>query len=276
MKTTQDLLKMKKNNEKITMLTAYDYPSARQVEKANIDTILVGDSLGMTVLGYESTVQVTIDDMIHHARAVRRGAPNTFVVVDMPIGSVGIDMNHDLKNAMKLYQSTRANAIKAEGAYLTDFVTRCTQIGIPVVAHLGLTPQSVGVMGYSVQAKTKEAALQLIEDCKAMEASGAIMIVLEVIPGDLAKVISETVSIPVIGIGAGVGTDGQVLVYHDILQYEQDHRAKFVKVYGDFSKGVEAIAQFNDEVKSGVFPSSEYTYKAKIIEEIKSAIQKDC
>lgn len=268
LRTTQDLYKMKQNGEKITMLTAYDYPSARQVEKAGIDTILVGDSLGMTVLGYETTVQVTLDDMIHHGRAVRRGAPNTFVIVDMPIGSVGISVEQDLNNALTLYQTTNANAIKAEGAHLSEFVARCTQIGIPVVAHLGLTPQSVGVMGYSVQAKTKDAAAQLIEDCKAMEAAGAIMIVLEVIPSDLAKTISQTLNIPIIGIGAGNGTDGQVLVYHDILQYEQDHRAKFVKVYGDFSTGVDAIKQFNEEVKSGVFPSEEYTYKAKIMDKL--------
>ncbi|ATD30477.1 3-methyl-2-oxobutanoate hydroxymethyltransferase [Macrococcoides bohemicum] len=268
MRTTQDLYKMKQNGEKITMLTAYDYPSARQVEKAGIDTILVGDSLGMTVLGYDTTVQVTLDDMIHHGRAVRRGAPNTFVIVDMPIGSVGISMEQDLNNALTLYQTTNANAIKAEGAHLTDFVARCKQIGIPVVAHLGLTPQSVGVMGYSVQAKTKDAATQLIEDCKAMEAAGAIMIVLEVIPSDLAETISQSVNIPIIGIGAGNGTDGQVLVYHDVLQYEQEHRAKFVKVYGDFSRGVDAIQQFNEEVKSGVFPSEEYTYKAKIMDEL--------
>ena len=152
------------------MVTAYDFPSAKQAQQADIDMILVGDSLGMTVLGYESTVQVTIDDMIHHGKAVRRGASDTFVVVDMPIGAVGISDELDLKNALTLYQQTEANAIKAEGAHLTAFIRKATQIGIPVVAHLGLTPQSVGVMGYKLQGSTKEAALQLIEDAHHVEA----------------------------------------------------------------------------------------------------------
>lgn len=268
MRTTQELLKMKQQNEKITMMTAYDYPSAKQVEAAGIDTILVGDSLGMTVLGYESTVQVTLDDMIHHAKAARRGAPNTFIVADMPIGSVGISDQQDLNYALRLYQESGANAIKVEGAHLASFIQKCKQIGIPVVSHLGLTPQSVGIMGYSVQAKTKEAAEQLIEDCLTMEAAGAIMIVLEVIPSDLAEAISKKVSIPVIGIGAGNKTDGQVLVYHDVLQYGQEHRAKFVKVYGDFSVGVEALRTFNEEVKSGAFPTEAHTYKAKVMGEL--------
>ncbi|QTQ09211.1 3-methyl-2-oxobutanoate hydroxymethyltransferase [Macrococcoides canis] len=268
MRTTQDLLKMKQLGEKITMMTAYDYPSAKQVEAAQIDTILVGDSLGMTVLGYESTVQVTLSDMIHHARAARRGAPNTFIVADMPIGSVGISETQDLNNALRLYQESGANAIKAEGAHLGGFIKRCKQIGIPVVSHLGLTPQSVGIMGYSVQAKTKDEAKQLIQDCMDMEAAGAIMIVLEVIPSDLAEAISKKVNIPVIGIGAGSGTDGQVLVYHDVLQYGQEHRAKFVKVFGDFTTGVDALRRFNEEVKTGQFPSEAYTYKAKVMEDV--------
>lgn len=268
MKRLKDLMTMKEEKEKITMVTAYDYPSAKQAEEAGLDTILVGDSLGMTVLGYESTVQVTLADMIHHARAVRRGAPNTFMVVDIPFGEVGVSESYDIQQAVKLYRETDANAIKAEGAHLTDFIKNVTHMGIPVVSHLGLTPQSVGVTGYKLQAGTREAAQQLIKDAQAVERAGAIMLVLEAIPSDLAKVISETVTIPVIGIGAGRHTDGQVLVYHDILQYGTDHKPKFVKPYADFSIGVPALTQYREEVKSQAFPSDEHTYKKQIMSEV--------
>lgn len=268
MKQLSNLFDMKKNNEKITMVTAYDYPSAKQAEAAEIDTILVGDSLGMTVLGYDSTVQVTLNDMIHHGKAVRRGAPNTFVVVDLPIGTVGISDEKDLDNALHLYQETKANAVKAEGAHLISFITKAAAMGIPVVSHLGLTPQSVGIMGYKMQGSTKEAAKQLISDAEAVQEAGAVMLVLEAVPSDLAALISERLDIPVIGIGAGKGTDGQVLVYHDMLNYGQEHRAKFVKQYGDFSNGVEALHQYHKEVREGVFPSEAYTYKKQILEEL--------
>ena len=161
MKTLSQLIKMKDEQTKISMVTAYDFPSAKQAEQARIDMILVGDSLGMTVLGYESTVQVTVEDMIHHGKAVRRGAPNTFVVVDMPIGTVGVCDEDDLKYALRLYQATQANALKVEGAHLVSFIQKATRMGIPIVSHLGLTPQSVGVMGYKLQGGTKEAAIQL-------------------------------------------------------------------------------------------------------------------
>lgn len=268
MKTIAQLVEMKEQSNKISMVTAYDFPSAKQAQQADIDMILVGDSLGMTVLGYESTVQVTIEDMIHHGKAVRRGAPDTFVVVDMPIGAVGISDELDLKNALTLYQQTEANAIKVEGAHLTSFIRKATQIGIPVVAHLGLTPQSVGVMGYKLQGSTKEAALQLIKDAHHVEEAGAIALVLEAIPSDLAQEISQQLSIPVIGIGAGKDTDGQVLVYHDMLNYGVDRHAKFVKQYSDFSIGINGLKQYNEEVKSGAFPSEAHTYKKKIMSEV--------
>lgn len=268
LKTLRQLVDMKQNHEKISMVTAYDYPSAKQAEQAAIDMILVGDSLGMTVLGYESTVQVTLDDMIHHGKAVRRGAPDTFVVVDMPIGTVGVNDTQDVQYALRLYQETTANAIKAEGAHLTSFITRATAIGIPVVAHLGLTPQSVGVMGYQLQGSTKEAAEQLITDAERVEAAGAVALVLEAIPSDLAAVISQKLTIPVIGIGAGKDTDGQVLVYHDMLNYGVERHAKFVKQYGDFTIGVTALKQYNEEVKANTFPSEEYTYKKKVMNEV--------
>ena len=267
MKTLSQLQQMKQDKEKITMVTAYDYPSAKQVEAAEIDMILVGDSLGMTVLGYESTVDVTLEDMLHHSRAVRRGAPNTFVVVDMPFGSVGIDATIDIRHAIRLYQQSHGNALKVEGAHLTPLIQQATQIGIPIVAHLGLTPQSVGILGYKMQGATKAAAAQLIEEAKAVEQAGAVALVLEAIPSDLAKVISEQLSIPVIGIGAGKDTDGQVLVYHDMLSYGVERYAKFVKQYGDFTIGIEALKTYHQEVKAGVFPSEAYMYQKQIMGE---------
>lgn len=261
-------MKMKDEQTKISMVTAYDFPSAKQAQQADIDMILVGDSLGMTVLGYESTVQVTVEDMIHHGKAVRRGATDTFVVVDMPIGTVGISDENDLKNALRLYQETQANALKVEGAHLISFIQKATRMGIPIVSHLGLTPQSVGVMGYQLQGGTKDAAIQLIEDAKAVEEAGAVILVLEAIPSDLAQVISEQLSIPVIGIGAGKDTDGQVLVYHDMLNYGVDRQAKFVKQFADFSVGIEGLKQYDREIKAGLFPSDSTTYKKKIMSEV--------
>ncbi|WP_262604117.1 MULTISPECIES: 3-methyl-2-oxobutanoate hydroxymethyltransferase [unclassified Staphylococcus] len=268
MKSLRDLHQMKAASKKISMVTAYDYPSAKQVEAAAIDMILVGDSLGMTVLGYESTVDVTLDDMLHHAKAVRRGAPDTYVVVDMPFGSVGIDLPIDLQNATKLYQQSGANAVKVEGGHLTSFIEQATYMGVPVVSHLGLTPQSVGVMGYRMQGATKAAAEKLIADAKAVEQAGAVVLVLEAVPSDLAAHISEQLDIPVIGIGAGNGTDGQVLVYHDMLAYGVERTAKFVKQYGDFSTGIEALKQYDVEVKNSTFPSEEYTYQKQIMDEV--------
>lgn len=244
MKTIKQLLTMKEQREKISMITAYDYPSAKQAEQAKIDTILVGDSLGMVVLGYDSTVEVTMEDMIHHAKAVRRGAPESYVIVDVPFGAVGIDQTTDMKHAIQLYKETKANAVKIEGVHL-ELIKGCTQIGVPVVSHLGLTPQSVGITGYKLQAGSREEAEQLIEDAKNVEQAGAVMLVLEAIPSDLAAVISAQLTIPVIGIGAGKETDGQVLVYHDLLNYGSEHIAKFVKQYGDFSNGVEALKTYN-------------------------------
>ncbi|TDM15344.1 3-methyl-2-oxobutanoate hydroxymethyltransferase [Macrococcus bovicus] len=265
MKKLKELMTMKQESIKISMMTAYDYPSARQVEEAGIDIILVGDSLGMTVLGYDSTVYVTLDDMIHHAKAARRGAPDTYMVVDMPFGSVGISDEQDMKCAITLYSETKAEAIKIEGAHL-ELIEKCRLIGIPVVSHLGLTPQSVGITGYSVHGKSKEAAEQLIQDALAVERAGAVMLVLEAIPSDLAAHIAERLKIPVIGIGAGVETDGQVLVYHDVLQYGTERKPKFVKIYGDFRPGIEALKTYHEEVRAERFPSEEYIYKVQIME----------
>lgn len=266
MKTTATFRKMKEQGDKIAMVTAYDYPSAKLAEEAGVDVMLVGDSLGMVVLGYDSTVHVTVEDMIHHGKAARRGAPDTFLVVDMPFGSFQGSDDRVLANALRIFQETGANALKLEGADEVEHITRLlTRTGIPVVGHLGLLPQVSGVLGgYKVQGKTADAAQKLIEDAKASEAAGAAMIVLECIPYQLAKKVTEAVSVPVIGIGAGAETDGQVLVYHDLLKYGSHHLPKFVRSYAEagaeMKQGLEAYVT---EVKSGAFPAEEHRFTMK-------------
>lgn len=265
MKTTSDFLKMKANGEKIVMLTAYDYPSAKMAEEAGVDMILVGDSLGMVVLGYDSTVPVTVEDMIHHSKAVRRGAKKTFIVVDMPFGSYHGDLNETLKTAVRMMQETGADALKVEGADDTlQVIKKLTDAGIPVVSHLGLTPQSVGVLGgYKVQGKTAEQAAKLIEDAKKCEEAGACMVVLECIPYQLTEIISSRLIVPTIGIGAG-HADGQVLVFHDMLKYGNHHIPKFVKSFAqvgeEMKKGIEEYVQ---SVKNLTFPSDEHRFTMK-------------
>ena len=265
-KTKLDFLRMKQNNEPIVMLTAYDYPSAKYAEEAGVDMILVGDSLGMVVLGYDSTIPVTVDDMIHHTKAVKRGAPNTFVVTDMPFMSCHLSLDETLKNAARLMQEGGADAVKVEGADdIVEKIAAMTKAGIPVVAHLGLTPQSVGVLGgYKVQGKSLEAAQQLLEDAKKCEEAGALAIVFECVPHQVGTLVTEALSVPTIGIGAGVDTDGQVLVYHDILSYGVDRVAKFVKVYGNANELMnQAISQYVSEVKTGEFPAQHHTFTMK-------------
>ena len=266
MKNTASLLKMKKEGEKIAMLTAYDYPSAKLAEEAGVDVILVGDSLGMVVLGYDSTVKVTIEDMIHHGKAARRGARGTFLVVDMPFGSFHGDLHQSLQNAIRIFQETGAEALKLEGAdEVVDVMRLMTRTGIPVVAHLGLLPQTAGVLGgFKVQGKTAHAAQKLIEDAKACEASGACMLVLECIPYQLAREVTAAVSIPVIGIGAGADTDGQVLVYHDTLKYGSHHLPKFVRSYAETGEMMKnGLSAYVEEVKAGVFPAEEHRFTMK-------------
>lgn len=280
MKTIHDWKKMKESNEKITMVTAYDYPSAKLAEQAGIDTILVGDSLGMVVLGYDSTIEVTVDDMIHHAKAVRRGAPNTFVIVDMPFMSYHLSIEQSMVHAQKIMQKTRAEALKIEG--VTDdsllLIEKLAAAGVPVVGHIGLTPQLVHVLGgFKVQGRDKDTALKLIKDAKALEESGAIAIVLECVPDSLAEYITESVSIPTIGIGAGEKVDGQVLVYHDLLKYGSDLAPSFVKTYAEVEAvAVQGLRQYHQEVKQGQFPTSDYSFQMKeeIMEEIKQEEQK--
>lgn len=263
MKRPVDFFAMKENGEKITMITAYDYPSAKNVEQAEADMILVGDSLGMVVLGYDSTVPVTMDDMIHHTKAVKRGAPDTFVVTDMPFMTYHGSVDETIQNARKIIQESGAHAVKLEGAgEVVNKIARLTEAGAPVVAHLGLTPQSVGLTGsYKVRAKSAQEAQELMDNALAVEAAGAIALVLEAIPRQLAEKVSKALSIPTIGIGAGVETDGQVLVYHDIIGYGISRRAKFVKAYADMDERIEpALASYVKEVKAATFPEVKHSF----------------
>ncbi|WP_203361917.1 3-methyl-2-oxobutanoate hydroxymethyltransferase [Bacillus sp. REN10] len=266
MKQTSHFLSMKANGEKIVMVTAYDYPSAKYAEQAEVDVILVGDSLGMVVLGYESTVPVTLEDMVHHTKAVKRGAKNTFIVTDLPFMTYHISKEETMKAAQKLLQEAGAHAVKLEGGgEVIETIRALTQAGVPTVAHLGLTPQSVGVLGgYKVQGKTASAAAKLLEEAKQAEEAGACMLVLECIPHQLAAEVSRALTIPVIGIGAGVDTDGQVLVYHDLIQYGVERTPKFVKTYGDVGEVISsAVHCYVREVKAGQFPSEEHAFSMK-------------
>ena len=257
---------MKSKEDKITMMTAYDYPTAKFAEEAGVDMILVGDSVGMVVLGYDSTVLVTMEDMIHHGKAARRGATNTFLVVDMPFGTYHGNIDQSLANAVQLMQKTGAQAVKIEGADdVIPVIERLTFAGIPVVAHLGLLPQSAGVLGgYKVQGKTAEAAQKLIEDAKKCEQAGACAVVLECIPYQLTAEISSNLTIPTIGIGAGSTADGQVLVFHDLVKYGSHHIPKFVKEYVNVGEPIlQGIRQYVEEVKSGIFPSLEHSFTMK-------------
>lgn len=263
MKTTASFLKMKNEGEKIAMLTAYDYPTAKFAEQAGVDVILVGDSLGMVVLGYPSTTAVTLQDMIHHGKAVRRGAKDTFIIVDMPFGSYHGSFDRILQEAVRVYQETDANALKLEGAgEVVSVIQLLTDAGIPIVAHLGLLPQHAGVLGgYKVQGKTAAAAEQLISDAKSVEQAGACMVVLECVPYQLAQKVSEALTIPVIGIGAGAETDGQVLVFHDTVQYGSHHIPKFVKRFSDAGKTIQqGLEVYVNDVKKGVFPAEEHRF----------------
>jgi 3-methyl-2-oxobutanoate hydroxymethyltransferase len=266
LKTKTDFLKMKEQGEPITMLTAYDYPSAKLAEEAEVDMILVGDSLGMVVLGYDSTVPVTVEDMIHHTKAVRRGAKETFIVTDMPFMSYHVSPQDTMVNARRIVQESGAHALKVEGAgEVVSTIHYLTNAGIPVVAHLGLTPQSVGVLGgYKVQGKDAESAKKLIEDAKRCEEAGAIALVLECVPMQLAELISKQLTIPTIGIGAGKKVDGQVLVYHDLISYGVNRVPKFVKQYTSVQEEiVRGISQYVTEVKTGQFPEEKHSFTMK-------------
>ena len=261
--TVSTFAEAKRKGKRIAMLTAYDYSTARLEDEAGIHAILVGDSLGNVVLGYEDTLSVTMEDMIHHGRAVARGAKNALVVVDMPFMSYQTSVYDAVVNAGRLMKEGRAQAVKLEGgAEVAAQVKAIVEAGIPVMGHLGLTPQSINAFGgFKVQGKTEAAARKLIEDAKALEAAGAFSVVLECVPAKLAAKVTEAVSIPTIGIGAGAGCDGQVLVYQDMLGMFSDFTPKFVKRYANVGEAMrDAFATYVDEVGAGTFPAEEHTY----------------
>ena len=262
--TVATFKKMKNEGTKISMLTAYDYSTAKLVDEAGINSILVGDSLGMVMLGYEDTLSVTMEDMIHHTAAVARGAKNALVVGDMPFMSYEVSVEQAVINAGRLMKEGRANAVKLEGGVrVAEQIKAITKAGIPVCAHIGLTPQSVNAFGgFKVQGKTAEAAQQMVEDALAVQEAGAFAVVLECVPAKLAAIISEKLDIPTIGIGAGAGCDGQVLVYQDMLALFSDFKPKFVKHFGNIGPQMTAAFKaYDEEVKAGTFPSEEHTCK---------------
>ena len=249
---------MKQRGEKIAMLTAYDYMTAKIVDETGVPLILVGDSLGMVILGYDSTIPVTMDDMIHHTKAVVRGSKNALVIGDMPFMSYHISSEQALSNAARFIQEGGAQAVKVEGGVNTaDKIKRIVDCGIPVMSHIGLTPQSVNQLGgYKIQGKDAETAKKLLEDAKAVEKAGAFAVVLETVPAALSAFISQSISIPTIGIGAGAGCDGQVQVVSDILGLFTDFVPKHAKQYAKIAETMsEAVSQYCEEVKSGTFPT---------------------
>lgn len=262
--TTVTLKEAKNKNQKITMLTAYDYSTAKLMDQAGVNAILVGDSLGMVILGYTDTISVTMEDMIHHSKAVANGCENSLVVTDMPFMSYQTSVYDAVVNAGQLMKEGRAGAIKLEGGKeIIPQVEAIVKASIPVMGHLGLTPQSVNTFGgYKVQGKSEETAKKLIDDAIALEQAGAFAIVLECVPESLAKLITDKISIPTIGIGAGAGCDGQVLVYQDMLGMFSDFTPKFVKKFGNVGEEMrEAFVKYIKEVNEGTFPAKEHCFK---------------
>lgn len=262
--TTTSIMQMKNSGHKISMLTAYDYTTARLLDEAGVNTILVGDSLGNVILGYEDTISVTVEDMIHHSAAVARGAKNALVVTDLPFMSYQTSVYDAVVNAGRLMKEGRAGAVKLEGGKeVCPQIKAIVSAGIPVVAHLGLTPQSINTFGgFKVQGKTEAAAKQLIEDAKAVEEAGAFLLVLECVPAKLAKLVTESINIPTIGIGAGAGCDGQVLVIYDMLGMFSDFKPKFVKHFANAGDMIrEAVKTYIAEIDDGTFPAEEHCYK---------------
>ncbi|MRS12801.1 MAG: 3-methyl-2-oxobutanoate hydroxymethyltransferase [Actinobacteria bacterium] len=259
--TTTDLIAMKASGERIAVITAYDVSGARLVEAAGVDAILVGDSLGMTVLGYDSTLPVTMDDMLRATAAVSRGAKRALVIADMPFMSYQASVEDALRNAGRFLAEAGAQAVKLEGGMaVADTVGLMTDAGIPVMGHVGLTPQSVNVFGgYKLQGRDSASAIRLVEDCLALEAAGAFAVVLELVPAELAQMVSEELTIPTIGIGAGAGCDGQVQVYHDVLglgDFTPKHARRYTEAGAVIGK---AVSAYVDDVRSGAFPTEKQT-----------------
>ena len=263
--TVSTFLKMKAEGKKISMITAYDYTTARLVDESGIDSILVGDSLGNVILGLGDTVSVTMEDMIHHGAAVARGAKNALVVVDMPFMSYQSSVYDAVVNAGRLMKEARANAVKLEGGVeVADRIRAIVDCQIPVCAHIGLTPQGINALGgFKVQGKTADSARKLLEDAHAVEEAGAFAVVLEAIPAELAARVSAELTIPTIGIGAGAGCDGQVLVNQDMLGLFHDFTPKFVRRFAEVGDVMlDAYRAYDAAVKDGTFPAAEHTYAA--------------
>ena len=262
-KSLLDFYQMKKEGTKITWITAYDYPIANFAETSGIDMILVGDSLGMVVYGYDGTVSVTMDECIIHCKAVRRGAPNVFVVGDMPFGSYHSSDSDAVANAVRFVKEANVDAIKLEGGVrVASKIKAIADAGIVVIGHIGLTPQSTGVLGgYKAQGRTADSAEAVIEDALAVQENGAKILLVESIPAELAKALTKIVTIPVLGIGAGADIDGQVLVCGDVLGYFEAFTPKFVKKYANVAKIIkDAIKEYIEDIRTGKFPAAEQTY----------------
>ena len=262
--TVATFKKAKTEGRKLSMLTAYDYSTARLMDEAGIHGILVGDSLGNVILGYGDTVSVTMEDMIHHGAAVSRGVKNALLVVDMPFLSYQTSAYDAVVNAGRLMKEGRAHAVKLEGGReMVPQIRAIVQAGIPVMGHLGLTPQAIHALGgYKVQGKDEAAARKLLEDAKALDEAGVLAIVLECVPSALAGLITEAVSVPTIGIGAGAGCDGQILVYQDMLGMFSDFTPKFVRRYGEVGEAMKAaFASYIEDVGQGTFPGQEHGYQ---------------
>lgn len=261
--TIRQLQTMKRKGERIAMLTAYDYTTARLVEAAGVPFLLVGDSLGMVMLGYDSTLPVTLDAVIHHAQAVVRGTTSALVVADLPFMTYNVSAELALQNAGRLMQEAGVQAVKLEGGrYVAATVKQLTECGIPVMGHLGLTPQAVHQLsGFRVQGRTVHSAQQLLDDALALEEAGAFSLVLELVPTELARRISQTLTIPTIGIGAGAGCDGQVQVIHDMLGLYEDFVPKHTKHYAKLGSAIrEAVSHYVEDVQSGQFPTAEQSF----------------
>jgi 3-methyl-2-oxobutanoate hydroxymethyltransferase len=262
----QDIMTMKEAGEKITVLTAYDAAMSKLLESCEVDILLVGDSLGNVILGYDSTVPVTMDDMLHHASAVRRGAPSSFVVADMPFGSYQNGSYDAVANATRFLKEAGCDAVKLEGGFeVFETIEDLIRAGIPVMGHIGLTPQTASQLGgYKVQGRDAESAKKLLDEAKAIEEAGVFSMVLECVPNQLAEVITESIAVPTIGIGAGPDCDGQVLVTHDLLGMFDKFVPSFVKSYTHLAPIMkETIESYNAEVRSGEFPDDEYSFSSK-------------
>src|SRR2546426_5453935 len=253
------------DSTKITCLTAYDYPTARLLDEAGVEGFLVGDSLGMVMLGHETTLPVTVDEMLHHTRAVRKGTRRALVVADMPFGSYHAELSESVRNAVRFVKEAGAEAVKVEGGERRlELIARLTEAEIPVMGHVGLTPQSLHAMGgFKVQGKTPDAAEQLVRDARAVEAAGAFAIVLEAVPRELAAQITKELRIPTIGIGAGPDCDGQILVVHDLLGLTFGQTPKFARRYANVGQIIsKAVREYCDDVREGGFPSDAESYHA--------------